>query len=313
MKDSIEAVENGFRQLGLGKVTMPQRLSIPVDRHHGLILVMPAYMDNEIDAFATKIVTVYPENPIKNNLPTILAMIILLDTKTGAPTSIMDGAFITAMRTGAASGVATKYLARKNSKIVGIIGTGVQAQTQVMAVCEVRDINRVKAYSPNAEHRKRFCYEMSKKLGVDFLCCDKPKDVVCNSDIVITATSAKEPVFKGDWLELGTHINGVGSHTPTTRELDDDAIKRSKVVVDLREAALKEAGDLIIPISKGVLHEDHIYANLGEIVLGQKLGRVNDDEITLFKSVGLAIQDVATANKVYNLAKEKKVGKEFII
>jgi ornithine cyclodeaminase/alanine dehydrogenase len=122
-----------------------------------------------------------------------------------------------------------------------------------------------------------------QKLGVDFLCCDKPEDVVSNSDIVITATSPSEPVFKGEWLELGTHVNGVSSHTPTTRELDEVAIKRSKVVVDLREAALKEAGDLIIPISKGVLVEDHIYTNLGEIVLGQKLGRVNDNEITLFK------------------------------
>jgi len=309
MRDTIDIVEEGFKQLEMGNVIMPQRPVVSVEEHQGLFLVMPVYVSGEMEVFSNKIVTVYPNNPERYQLPTILASISLYDVRTGALISIMDGAFITAMRTGAVSGVATKYLARKDSEIVGVLGTGVQARTQLEAVCEVLSIERAKAYSLDMEQTQHFCQEMGGKLGIRIDPCSKSEDVVRGSDIVVLATSSKTPVLDGDWLEDGAHINAIGSHTPTTRELDDVTVKRSKIVVDLREAALSEAGDLIIPIERGVIPRNPIYAELGELVTGKKKGRTNDQEITLFKSVGLAVQDAAAAFKAYNLARERGLGK----
>ena len=214
------------------------------------------------------------------------------------------------MRTGAVSGVASKYLARKDSKVVGVFGAGVQARTQLMAICEVRPIEEARVYDVIGSAAKRYAEEMSKQLGIDVKPVDNPIKAVKGCDIIVTATTSKTPVFKGDWVENGTHINGIGSHTPTTRELDSTIIKRAKVVVDSYEACLREAGDILIPINEGIITKDHIYAELSEIVTGKKPGRVNDEEITVFKSVGLAIQDASTALKAYQLALKKGVGKK---
>ncbi|MCS7364783.1 MAG: ornithine cyclodeaminase family protein [archaeon GB-1867-035] len=308
MKDTIDAVEEAFKYFGLGKVKMPMRPAIRIDEYNGLILYMPAYIGG-MDALAVKVVSVYPDNPTKYNKPTVLGTVLLNDSKTGDLLAIMEGGFITAMRTGAVSGVATKYLARKDSKVVGVFGAGVQARTQLMAVCEVRPIEEARVYDIYKHAAERYAEEMSKELGINIKVVDEALDAVKGCDIIITATTSKVPVFKGEWLEAGTHINGIGSHTPDARELDSITIKKSKVVVDSYEACLKEAGDIIIPINEGVITKDHIYAELGEIVTGKKPGRVNDNEITLFKSVGLAIQDASTALKAYQLALRKKVGR----
>lgn len=309
MKDVMEAVEEGFRQYAIGTVKMPLRPVINIEKYNGMIIYMPAYIGG-MDALAVKVVSVYPNNPTKYDLSTILGTVLLNDPKTGALLSLMDGAFITAMRTGAVSGVATKYLARKDAKVAGIFGSGVQARTQITAVNEARKLEKVKAYDIIPENCKRFCNELSAKLGIEVVPTDSPEKVVKGSDIIITATTSKKPVFKGEWLQNGTHINGIGSHHgPGVRELDETTVKRAKVVVDSREACLKEAGDLIDPISKGVISADYIYAELGEIVLGKKEARRSDDEITLFKSVGLALQDAATAIKAYEMAKKLNVGK----
>lgn len=309
MNDTIDIVEEGFRQLDMGNVTMPQRAVVSVKEHQGIFLVMPACVSGVMNVFSNKIVTVYPNNPERHGLPTTLASIALHDVQTGALISCMDGSFITAMRTGAVSGIATKYLARKDSRTVGVLGAGVQARTQLEAMSEVLDIENAKVYGLDMDQTQQFCQEMAEKLDIKVNPCNKSEDVVRGSDVAILATSSKNPVLDGNWLDEGTHINAIGSHTPTTRELDDVSVQRSKIVVDLKEAALSEAGDLLIPMAKGILPSNPIYADLGELVTGRKKGRTNNREITLFKSVGLAIQDAATAYKAYNLAKERGLGK----
>ena len=308
IQDTIDIVEEAFKEYQQGTVKMPLRTVIPVEKHGGLILYMPALIQG-MGALGVKVVSVYAKNPTEYNLPTTIGVVLLNDPKNGSPIAIMDGSFLTAMRTGAVSGVATKYLARKNAKEVGIIGTGVQGRMQVAGVCKVRPIEKVKAYDIVPEQRRRFCEQISKELKVQTVEAQTSEEAVRNSDIVIASSSSKEPVLKSEWLKAGAHINAIGSHTPNAREIDEATIKRAKIIVDTREAALKEAGDIMIPIAQGIITPEHIYAELGEIVTGKKQGRKNDDEITLFKSQGLALQDVSTAWRIYELATKKGIGK----
>jgi ornithine cyclodeaminase/alanine dehydrogenase len=309
MKDTISAVEGAFRELAQGTADMPLRPVIRPKKHNGMVSFMPAYLGG-MDGLGVKVVSIYPDNPTKYNQPTTLGTILLNDPKTGGLQAIMDGAWITAMRTGAVSGVASRYLAREDAGTVGIFGAGVQAKTQLVAVNEVRKLKEVKVFDVISENARKFSEEMTQRLGIKVVPQKTPEDVVKGSDIVIAATTSKVPVFDGQLLTDGTHVNGIGSHQgPGIKELDEVTIKRAKVVVDQKEAALKEAGDLIDPISKGVISADHIHAELGELVTGTKEGRTNNSEITVFKSVGLAIQDVSTAAKVYELARAKGIGK----
>jgi alanine dehydrogenase len=312
MEDSIEAVEKAFREYGLGTVNMPLRSVIRLEKSNGSTLFMPAHIE-AMGAIGIKVVSVYPDNLSKYNLPTILGVVLLTDARNGDILAIMDGAFLTAMRTGAAGGVATKYLARKDAKEVGIIGTGVQGRTQIIAATKVRSIEKVRAFDVARDRREVFCKQVSKEVGVQIVPVDSAEKAVRECDIVITASTSKMPVLNGDWLDAGTHVNAIGSHTPDARELDATAIKRAKVVVDSREAALKEAGDLMIPISEGFITRDHIYAELGEVLTGRKVVRTSEKDITIFKSQGLAIQDISTASKVYELAIKKGVGKQLTL
>ncbi len=309
MEKAIEAVEEAFRQYNAGMVEMPVRLRVNIAKNEGLMLYMPAYIGGKMDALGMKAVSVYPHNPSRHNLPTVIATILLNDAETSQLMAIMDGTFITAMRTGAVSGVATRYLAREEARTVGVFGAGVQGRTQLMAVCAVRDIQRALVYDISPEARQRFCREMAPKLGIEVTPAAQPREAAEGVDVIVTATTSRTPVFEDEWLAEGTHINGVGSHTAELREVSGETVQRAKVVVDAREAALSEAGDLIIPINEGLITADHIYADLGEIVAG-KPARTDPEEITFFKSVGLAIQDVSTASMVYKLAREKGVGQE---
>jgi ornithine cyclodeaminase/alanine dehydrogenase len=308
MKEAIDSVEKAFREHGLGTVDMPTRPVIRVSKHKGTVLFMPALIDG-MGALGVKVVSVYSDNPSKYNLPTTQGIVLLNDPRTGAVLAIMDGTFLTALRTGAASGVATKYLARKDARTVGLIGAGVQGRTQIAGICEVRAIEKVKAYDIIPDRCSSFCKEIRKELQVDAAPVTSPELAVKGSDVVATSSTSKTPVLNGEWLDQGTHVNAIGSHTPDARELDATAIKRAKVIVDSRDAALKEAGDIIIPITEGIISSDHIYAELGEIITGKKAGRESASEITIFKSQGLAIQDVSTAGKVYEIAVKKGVGK----
>jgi ornithine cyclodeaminase/alanine dehydrogenase len=309
MRDTIEVVEAAFRELADGRVVMPVRPTLRVADPPGLVNVMPAYLAGA-NAIGLKLVSSYPRNPATFGIPSVQATILYSDVRNGQLLAIMEAGAITAIRTGAASGVATKYLARPDSSVVGILGSGVQAATQLEAVCTVRSIKTARVYSPTRAHRTAYAETMTSHLHVDVVPVDTAEEAVTRADIIVAATAAREPVLRGAWLAPGTHVNGIGTHTPDTRELDETVIARSKVVVDDREAALREAGDLLIPIAAKLISQDPIYAALGEIITGRKVGRTNNDEITLFKSQGLAMQDVATAKLVYDRARSRGVGTE---
>lgn len=306
MKETIDIVEEAFVELSNKTVEMPPRQIMLEPKKNGWIAVMSAYIKN-MKALATKIVTVYPENP-NINLPTTIATIILNDPETGEPLAIINGGYLTAIRTGAISGVATKYLAKNNAKTVGIFGAGVQARTQLEAICSVREINEAFVYDMFPDASKKFSIEMSNKLGIPITSVDNPIKCVKNCDIIATATTSKNPIFDGKDIEPGTHINAVGSHMANRRELDTETISSSKVVVDSKEAALKEYGELIIPLGEGLISPQNIYCELSDIVSGKKEGRVNSEEVTVFKSGGLAIQDTAVAYLAYTNALKLGVG-----
>ncbi len=306
MKDCMDVVEKAFAELANGTAVLPLRT--PITPPGGLSLYMPAYL-KELGALACKVVTVYKDNPVKHNMPTVIGKVLLQDPETGDVICIMDGGYLTAVRTGAATGVATRYLARKDSgQTVGIFGAGVQAKMQLWAVAEAREISKAYVYDVSDEAVESFINEMGAKLEMDIAKAGSPDTILEQCDIICTATSSPTPIFDGAKVREGTHINGIGSHTPNARELDSAIIKRSKLVADSYEACLKEAGDIMIPIEEGAINKLHICAELGEIITGKRPSRENDADITLFKSNGLAIQDVATAKLVYDKALEAGIG-----
>ncbi|HSG67778.1 MAG TPA: hypothetical protein VK994_03665 [Bacteroidales bacterium] len=310
MNDCIDIVEAAFAELTNGTADMPMRSNIKPPG--GLSLYMPAYL-KEMGALSCKVVTVYKENPVKYGLPTTIGKVLLQDPLTGDVICIMDGGYLTAMRTGAASGVASRYLARKASAMTAsIFGAGVQAQMQLWAVCEVRNITRAIVYDKSDEAASNFVSVMGQKLGINITIASSPEEAL-EADIICTATSSPTPIFDGSKVKAGTHINGIGSHTPNARELDTAIVKRSKFVGDGREACFNEAGDIIIPVNAGEIDASHYYADLGEVVTGRKTGRQDDSEITIFKSNGLAIQDAATAKLVYDKARGQGIGTEIAI
>lgn len=311
MSKAIDVVERAFGELATGTAEMPPRTVIIDQKVGGWIAFMPSYLKSG-GALGVKAVTVYKGNPDKFNLPTTLATILVQDQNTGQVVAVMDGGYLTAVRTGAVSGVATRHLARKNSKIGGILGTGVQARAQVIAMCEAAKLDEVLSFSVDPEDRRRkFAEELSESTGVTVRLVASTEEVLANSDVVALATTAANPIVKAEWWKEGAHINAIGSHAPGVRELDTATIVKSKVVCDQKEACLAEAGDIQIPIEEGAYSPDRIHGDLGAVVNGTIRGRENDSEITLFKSVGLAIQDISCAALVYQQAVEQGVGTEF--
>jgi len=305
MSDCINVVEKAFAEMAHGTAVLPLR--IPITPPEGLSLYMPAYL-KELGALACKVVTVYKNNPKRHNLPTVIGKVLVQNPDTGEVVCIMDGGYLTAVRTGAVSGVATRWLARKDDGLVaGIFGAGVQAQMQLWAVAEARKLSKALVYDVSDEAATKFAKSMSEKLGLEVIKASLADELLA-SDIICTATSSASPLFDGNKVKEGTHINGIGSHTPLTRELDTAIIKRSRFIADSYEACLKEAGDIMIPIEEGAVTADHIAADLGEIITARKPARTDDKEITLFKSNGLAIQDVAAAKLVYDKALEAGIG-----
>lgn len=307
MKDCINAVEKAFSELANGTAVLPLRLNITPPG--GLCLYMPAYL-KESGALACKAVSVYKDNPGKFNIPTTIGKVLLQNPETGEVICIMDGGYLTAVRTGAASGAATKYLAREGKgQTAGIFGAGVQAKMQLWAVAEARNLKKAVVYDVSSDASDKFIAEMTPKLNLEISKASSV-DEVLNSDIICTATSSQVPLFDGSKLKEGTHINGIGSHTPNARELDTETIKRSLFVGDSLEACFNEAGDIMIPLKEKSITHAHFHAELGEIITGKKKGRTDEKQITLFKSNGLAIQDAAAAKLVYDSAKKKGIGTE---
>lgn len=299
MPKAIEAMKHAYSQLSADKVVMPSRQHISTDK--GVTLIMPAYLP-EGNEFGIKVVSIYDENPTQN-LPCITATVLVLDPTTGQPKAIMDGASLTALRTGAGGGVAADLLARSNATKVGLFGAGVQARVQFQAVMAVRDIHQVNLLSRTRQSAERFADEINEwNEAPDVNIVSTPEQVVKDADIVLCATNSATPLFDGNDLKPGAHITAVGTFVPEKREVDTTTIKRAnRIVVDSREDCLEEAGDLIIPNAE-------IHAEIGEIINGKKQGRQSDDEITLFKSVGVAVQDAVAASVVLATAEAKCLG-----
>jgi ornithine cyclodeaminase/alanine dehydrogenase-like protein (mu-crystallin family) len=311
MEETIEILEKAFTDLSNGKAVLPQRTAISAPDYHGLALFMPAYLQ-VMGALGAKVVTVYPENPKSYGLASVLGTIILLDEKTGAPAAIMDGGYLTAMRTGGVAGLATKFLARKDAKVHLLFGTGGMAKTHAWAVDAVRDIEKLLIYSIDPfEKRQAFRDDLKKLVAGEIVLADDPQEAVQEADIITLITNARAPIIDGDWLKPGAHVNGLGSHSPAVREIDTQTILKSKVVCDLVEACMPEAGDFLIPIEERAWSWDKAHGSLGDVITGKIPARESEEEITLFKSVGLAIQDMSAAFHVYNKAAELGVGTDF--
>lgn len=306
MRVVLDTVERGVVEHARGTVSMPPRHLHAVD-DAGTSFVMSAYLAG-MRALAVKAVSEFKGNP-KRGLPAIQGAVLLLDTETGEPRALLDGGVLTALRTGAAAALAARSLSLVDAQVVGILGVGAQARTQVRGLWVVRDVQLVKAYAPTRAHVRRFCEEVAENLGVEALVADEPRQVVEGSDVVVTATNAREPVLRGAWLEPGVHVTSIGGGP--ARELDVGAYRRADLVaVDWREGALEEARDLRDAIDEGALSPGDIYAELGELVAGMKEGRVDPEAVTLYRSVGMALLDAATAHVAYARAKEADVGTE---
>jgi alanine dehydrogenase len=308
IEELIQALEQAHIQYSTGKAVMPVRLVVPLPQIHGRITSMPGYLTQD-KALGMKVVTYFQNNP-KQDLPAILATIMLFSAETGKMIAAMDGSFITAIRTACASAMATKALANPNTPVLGILGAGVQARTHIQALCRVRKLQRIKIYSPLGISAPRVRQELESEVGVDIEVAASAEDTVRDCDLVVTATTAKEPVLKPEWLKPGVHINAVGSHRPDLREIDGSTLAQSKVVVDSREAIMSECGDILLAIKEKSITENSIHAEIGEILAGSKPGRTHPGEITLYKSVGIAVQDVAAAHLIYHKALEQHAGTE---
>ncbi len=298
MREAIEAMRAAFIAFSEGRAHIPQRLSISIPEQEGITLVMPGYVPP--DALGLKVVSVFPRNPARG-LPTLSALVVMLDPETGAPAALLDGAFLTAWRTGAASGLATDLLARPDAESLALIGAGAQARTQLRAVAAVRSLRRVRVYSRTPARAQALIEELRGQEGIpeDIAVAPTPEAAVAEADIVCTATNSSVPVFDGRALQPGTHINAIGSFTLEMRELDEETFRRAaRVVVDSRAAALAEAGEVVWAIRQGILREADL-VELGEIAAGRRPGRERPEEITLFKSVGLAVQDLVAAQRVW--------------
>jgi len=306
MKEVIDSVEAGFTAYAKREVQMPAKkyLFFP----EGDLRVMPCYVRGREEA-AVKCVNVHPKNPINNELPTVMAIIELIDPKTGFPLAVMDGTWVTDMRTGASAGVATKYLARPDSETLGIIGAGRQACTQLMAMDEVMKIEKAKVYCRTCSTRTKFARNATATYGFEVEAVKSPKEAVKDVDVVVTTTPSRKPLIKVDWISSGTHINAMGADAPSKQELDTNLLQKSKIVVDSWEQA-KHSGEINVPVSQGILKRNDIHAKLGEIIIGKKVCR-EKDEITIFDSTGLAVQDTVTAWQIYRKVLEKGVGTKF--
>ena len=301
MKTCMEAVEHAFELHGKGMTQMPAKIYLTFEK--GDLRAMPAYIEGHA---GIKWVNSHPDNR-KKGLPTVMAVLIYNDPETGFPLAVMDATHLTNLRTGAAGGIAGKYLARRDSRVIGFIGCGMQAETQFMALKEVFDIEKALCYDISGRNAKKFA-EMVRRAGIDAKITDA--EGACRCDILVTTTPSRKPVVKAEWIQEGVHVNAIGADAPGKQELDPEILKKAKIVVDDYQQAI-HSGEVNVPISEGIITPEGIHASIGEIIAGMKSGRESDDEITIFDSTGLAIQDIATARVVFEKAVKLGIGKKF--
>ena len=312
MSDIIEADKQALSIYSSKQSNIPLRSNLNIPEYKGQCLFMNGYAA-PAKALGVKIVSVYPEN-INKNLTSVPATMVLVDAETGMVNSLLDGTYLTRLRTGAISGLATDILSRKDSKIFALFGTGGQAVTQLEAVLTVRKIEEVRVFDVFSERAVEFAKKMSDKFSKKFnnvkIYAVKTSDeAVENADIITTVTTSKKPVFNADKVKANVHINGVGSYTPEMIEIPGEIlVKANKIYVDTIDGAVNESGDLITPISKGLIKKEKINGELGEVINGKIKGRENDNEMTFFKTTGSAVLDLVAAQKIYEIAKEKGIG-----
>jgi ornithine cyclodeaminase len=310
MPEAVELMKLAFAELSAGRATSPLRTVIDVNHDPSVMLIMPAYVPAAA-SLGFKVVSYFGGNQ-KRDLPTIQAVVCLFDHETGIPLAVMEGGYVTALRTGAVSGAATDLLARPNATSLVVIGAGVQGVTQAAAVCAVRPIERIIVVDSREEAFPGFRAAIERDWPdlAERMETTTDAGAVRNADVVCTATTSKRPVFDDADLRPGTHLNAVGAFTPEMQEVPPETVVRATIVVDAVDAALAEAGDLIIPLRRGLLAESDISRELGAVAAGTAPGRSNDDEITFFKSVGNAVQDVVVARRAVERAKELGLGAE---
>jgi len=306
MRECLDVMAEAFKMLAAGNTILPLRPIMWLPERAGALGMMPAYM-KDIDSLGLKILTIFPGNH-GTQYDSHQGAVLLFETKHGCLLALMDATAITAIRTAAVSGLATKLLARDEAHDLAILGAGTQARTHLEAMLLVRRIKRVRVWSRSFDHAKKFSEQESQRQSINVEPMKTAREAVRDADIICTTTATTEPVILGDWIKAGAHINAVGACTPMARELDTAAMLKSRLFVDRRESALSEAGDFIIPRKEGVFDETHIRGELGEILLGQIQGRISSEEITLFKSLGLAIEDLASAHRIYQKMSEKGAG-----
>lgn len=297
MPACIGVLDTAMRAVSRGDVSAPPRLFAPLYDDSGTLGLMPGSAKG-LDVYGAKIISLHPDNPAKG-LPAIQGFVALFDFDNGELVGLIDGASVTAIRTAAASGLATRELSRAEACTHGIFGTGVQAATHIDAIAAVRQIEQVVVWGRDEARTRAFCEKHAERTGLDVVAGVHASEAAA-CDIVSTATSSFEPVLEGDWVQPGAHVNLVGAHQADTRESDTALIKKARVYVDLLESALNEAGDLLIPLNSGDIDKDHILGEIGGVLNGTVAGRTDDEAITLYKSLGIVGQDLFAADYVLN-------------
>ena len=312
MSEAIEAMKKAYASLSNGTAVVPLRTRLPIPNSEALSLFMPAFVNSQDgNALAIKVVSLFPNNPARG-LAYIQAAVLVFDPENGRAIALLEGSSLTAIRTGAAGGAAIDLLARQDSKVVAVFGAGAQGRTQLEASCSARKIQTAYIYDADTKKANSFATEMKGRGSItkDIRVASSAKEAIENADIICTATTSLKPVFNDQDVKTGTHISAVGSYTPDMQEVPAETLQRAKIFVDSRSASLEEAGDLIQAIRAGLFNEAFIHGELGELVLGKVSGRESQEEITYFKSVGIAVQDAMAAQVALNNAYKMNIGTE---
>jgi len=307
MTECIELMADALAALAREEVYQPLRTIVRPPEARGLLGLMPAYRAGEQGAFGLKAICVFPENPAKGK-DAHQGAVMLFSRETGELLALMNASEITAIRTAAVSAVATRLLAREDAQQLGIIGAGVQARTHLEALAAVRTITRARVAARNIEHAQQLVREMQPRVGFPIEPVGTNEEAVRDADVIVTATSSLEPVINRDWISPGAHVNAIGTHSPNSREIDSATMAVARIFTDRRESALNEAGDYLLAAKEGLITPESILGEIGELLIGTKTGRTSATEITLFKSLGLAIEDVVSADYLYQKAQSQNAG-----
>jgi ornithine cyclodeaminase/alanine dehydrogenase-like protein (mu-crystallin family) len=308
MNECIDLMSETLKHLTRGELMQPLRMVVRPPEAKGVMAMMPAYRRGTESVFGLKAICFFHGNPALGK-DAHQGCVLLSSGETGEPLAILNASAITEIRTAAVSAVATRALAREDAADLALIGSGIQARAHLVALSAVRKIKRARVFSPNPDHPKQLADEMRSEFSFPIEPISSAEEAVAGADLIVTATSARQPVIKREWISNGAHINAIGTYSPQAREIDSATMAAAKIFVDRRESALNEAGDYLLAAAEGLLSPESLRAEIGEVLLGEKAGRNTDDEITLFKSLGLAVEDLACAEYLLAKAKTENVGR----